>query len=196
MAQTSNREASACPNEEALLGYLLDSTSDGEIGRHVNGCDRCVASLRVAHARLQLDADVDVRVPAAIRDRAAANPAAERRLPALSRWQEAVARFTDALRLPFLVPMAAAALLLLVVGLPGQRGDLPPSEATRDVQLRQQARVTVPSATLHREPSASAEGLASVGRGTTLLLMDEQDGWLQVELLDGTAGWMEKHAFE
>ena len=62
--------------------------------------------------------------------------------------------------------------------------------------LRQPARVTAAAAIVRRSPESGSEAVAELARGDGVLLMGERGGWYQVELDDGTAGWMPRTAFE
>lgn len=195
-----------CPGDESLIAYLLAETpglgaptaravGHDVVAAHVGSCDRCVAELRVVRSRLALAAEVDAPVPAAVRARLAA-PAPAPSPVRVAAAPGLLARLAAAFRLPLLVP-AAAALALVAVATGLERGRAPlPEESTRDVPLRQPARVTAPAATVHADPRAAAAATAVLGRGDAVVLLAEQDGWYRVELGDGRAGWMERSAFE
>lgn len=197
----TSAERRHCPGDERLIAYLLAETpglgastaravGHDVVAAHVGSCDRCVAELRVVRSRLALADGIDTPVPAGVRARLAPVPAPTAAAPGL------LARLVDAFRLPLLVPVAAALALVVVTGGP-ERGRAPlPEESTRDVPLRQPARVTAPAATVHADPRAAAAATAVLGRGDAVVLLAEQDGWYRVELGDGRAGWMERSAFE
>jgi len=186
-------EAAACPSDERLVAHLLEERSPDDptaIATHLLDCDHCVAQVRVARSRLSLAAEIAAPVPHAVVARLQRPVTAARRF-AFPTWR----RLQSALRLPLLVPVAAAITLFVYAGYPTDRTTSLPEEQTRDVPLRQAARVTAGTAALHAAPD-SAPGATRLERGTTVLLLAERDGWYQVELGDGTSGWMEKGAFD
>lgn len=196
-APTSSTERSACPSSESLLAFLLAGDKGPQlhqvVAHHLGSCDACLLDLQRAGRRLRLEAEIASPIPEAVRLAALPKPQVGA-LPE-STWQRAWRRLTDAVRLPVLVPAAAAVALVLAVGVPRNAEVATPSERTRDVALRQNARLTN-AATLHAAPTAQGAVLARLDRGTAVVLLDRRDAWVQVELADGTAGWMEQRAFE
>lgn len=201
-------EARGCPNDEWLVAFLIaEQPSLAEpgaarvslpehdaIAAHVRGCDRCVAELRIARDRMRLAFEVDAPVPAAVLGRAT-HPVGS--APAVSAGEVSWWRgLVERIRLPLLVPVAAAAALLLIVGMPQRQPVSAPEELTRAVSLRQPARVTAARATLHVAPQSASLAVAGLERGANVFLLAEQEGWYRIELADGETGWMEKSAFE
>jgi len=205
-------EQQRCPSDESLLSYLLaaspalngpgsrpESHSSGDIGgaafsAHIATCDRCVAELRIARARLCLAAEVEAPVPAAV----AARAASRRDVVAVGRFavHSWLRQFRDALRLPLLVPVAAGLAIIVVAAIPERGLVASPEESTRNVSLRQKARVTADTATLRVSPDSDASAAAELERGTAVFLLAESGGWYHVELENGTPGWLETRAFE
>lgn len=187
---------SSCPSGESLLAYLMagagQASGHADVAQHLNSCDACVLDLQRASRRMSLQDEVAAPVPAAVLAQvqssspAAAPPAA---------WRVAWRRFVGSLRLPVLAPAAAAVALVLAVGLPRQGEVVAPAERTRDVAVRQSARLTG-DATVHAEPAAAARVVARLDRGASVVLLDRRDAWVKVECSDGTAGWMERGALE
>ncbi len=187
---------SSCPSSESLLAYLMADASQmsrhAEVARHLDACDACVLDLQRASRRLSLQDAVMATVPASVlaqvqsSSAVAAPPAA---------WRVAWRRFVGSLRLPVLAPAAAAVAVVLAVGLPRQGEVVAPAERTRDVAVRQSARLTA-EATVHAEPAAAARVVARLDRGASVVLLDRRDAWVKVECGDGTAGWMEQGALE
>lgn len=183
-------ELGPCPSDERLVARLM--ADDGAVDLHLLECDSCVARIRVAHARLRRAGDIAAPLPGDTARRAAgaSRGHATRRaahVPAPRRWSR-VLRIS-------VIP-AAAALALVVTGLdPSQHDESVPEVRTRDVSVRQPARTTT-AAAVWAQPSSSEPATAHVGRGTSVVLLSERDGWYRVELQDGTAGWMERRAFE
>jgi hypothetical protein len=211
-AAATPSESRRCPGDERLIAWLVGETpalagpqgrvaarraDHDAIAAHVLGCDRCVAELRIVRDRLCLAAEIAAPVPVAVAARArAADAAPVARAAATEIARGWWPRLQAAFRAPMLVPVAAL-LALVVVGGNLDRGTAPtPEESTRDVPLRQKARVTAAQATLHADPVAGAAATAELGRGDAVVLVTERDGWYQVELADGRAGWMERSAFE
>jgi len=214
-AAATPSESRHCPGDERLIAWLVGETpalagpqrrgrvesvrsaDHDAIAAHVLACDRCVAELRIVRDRLCLAVEIDAPVPVAVAARVAdAAPAATARAArtefAGGWWR----RLQAAFRVPMLVPVAAL-LALVIAGGTLDRGRVPvPEESTRDVPLRQKARVTAAQATLHADPMAGTAATAELGRGDAVVLVSERDGWYQVELADGRAGWMERSAFE
>ncbi len=201
-------EAGACPSDEWLVAFLIgEQPSLAEpgaarvslpqhdaIAAHVRDCDRCVAELRIVRDRMRLAFEVDAPVPAAVLARATPPVAPTRHAASheLPWWRGLVERF----RLPLLVPVAAAAALVIAVGLPQRRQAPVPEELTRAVAMRQPARVTAPQATLYAAPQSDSLTVARLERGADVFLLAEQKEWYRIERPDGETGWMEKSAFE
>lgn len=194
-APASSTEGSPCPSGEALLAYLLAGDSGQHLHqpltRHLGSCDACLLDLQRASRRLRLEAEIAAPVPASVRG-AELPPVAA---PQPSSWQRAWRRLVASLQLPVLAPAAAGLALVLAFGLPRTGDPIAPSERTRNVSLRQNARLTM-AAPLHIEPTAQAAVLARLDRGVAVVLLDRRDAWVQIELADGTSGWMEQRAFE
>lgn len=215
-ATDTRRAGEACPSAETLAAFLATARSlpaelatdwqhdlvsadeQRAVTAHIATCDQCVEELRTAHRRLLLAAEIPIAVPPAIAARVTAlapeNPPATAGLAA---WIVGLRdRLGAALRLPVLVP-AAAAIALLVVFAPRPESSTPTSrEMSRSVDLRQPARVTVESAAVRAERRTDAETIATLPRGARVDLLREDDGWFRVALADGTEGWIERIAFE
>lgn len=210
-------DAKACPSAETLTAYLAqtdslpaalargwrDAITDDEEHRvtaHLAVCDRCVEDLRTAQCRLAIAAEVPLSVPADVAARAVA--VMPLRPPATfegsSAWIENARRWlTGALRLPVLVPAAAALTLVLVFAPRPQSPQSSQRELSRAVPMRQPARVTAAAATVRAERNnPDSETIANLRRGDQIVLVGEQDGWYRISLADGTEGWIERAAFE
>ena len=56
--------------------------------------------------------------------------------------------------------------------------------------------LTEPSAYIKAEPSMQSLDLLVIHEGTELLLLNEDMGWMQVQLTDGRQGWISKEVYE
>jgi anti-sigma factor RsiW len=201
---------SDCIDEETLILYMISPVSGDRrrrVDAHLGGCDACVIRLAQLHRRFQRVSDVEVPVPAAVRERARA--AFETNLGELAAastglvreakpWRERIEqRFSFWLRLPVLVPVSVAAGALLMVSLQetGLMTASPPG-LTRAVQREAQLRVTAVEGRVHRQPSRRAEVVAIVPRGESLEVDGIERDWYRVTLADGRIGWIERDAFE
>lgn len=192
LSTTRHAEAGPCPSDERLVARLMADADDSTLDHHLLECDPCVARIRVAHARLRHADEIAAPLPSHTVRRASgpSRGVATRRaahVPTSRRWGRA---------LRVSVIPAAAALALFVTGVdPARHDESAPEVRTRDVTLRQPARTTA-AAEMRAQPRINEPATSHVRRGTSVVLLSEQDGWYQVELKDGTAGWMERRAFE
>ncbi|HYD49333.1 MAG TPA: SH3 domain-containing protein [Terriglobales bacterium] len=186
MART---DAAGCPADERLLSHLLgEAGGDEEIAVHLQVCDRCVAELMRAQRRLALAEEIAVPVPAAVLERCQA--------PTLSPAPAPLRRPSQRAALWVPLALAAGAVLALATLRDTPPGAAPQTELTRDVQLRQDARITSASATLRQAPQSDATVLRDLARGDRVVLFDRDQDWYQVALPDGTKGWIEAASFE
>lgn len=216
MNHTDARSAATCPTSETLAAFLAASAtlpavlagdapaamlSDAEkraLNDHVTACDRCLEELRAASYRLALADEIAAPVPAQVAARAAADPRPHLRptavesagpLAAVRDWLAAT------IRMPVLVPVALAAMALIVV-VPQLRTNTTDGELSRAVELRQIARVTADTAVVRTERDGSSPALGTLARGDRAVLVGERDGWYRIALADGSEGWIERSAFD
>jgi hypothetical protein len=199
------------PTDELLVAYLSATLATAEIAdieRHIGTCDDCVAVLTMMQRRLGMAEKVAAPVPASVAARAteawqAAPPEQVERAPQSS-WRDAfdalVERIreitTVVVRVPVLVPVAVAALALVVVVTQSDWMRSGPHELTRSVQIRERLRVTAPEVAVRAQPSAHEQILATLKSGADVEVVGERGEWYQVVLPDGRSGWMERSAFE
>ena len=200
---------SAHPNDESLVAYLTTGLSDIDrrgIDRHLQDCDLCIESLSMTQRRLSIAAEIPTPVPASLSERVAAVSAPpalasrESRAPWLSPMLD---RLSSVFRFPVLVPVAVAAVALLVVV---TRSDwmnpVPQRERSRSVTMRERLHVTASEARVWQRPGVRGQQAgeeritATLKRGARVEVIDEKAGWYQVILPDGKEGWMERTAFE
>jgi hypothetical protein len=105
-------------------------------------------------------------------------------------------RLAAAVTMPVLVPVALAALALIVIVPRLQNPTVRDGELSRAVELRQPARVTVDSAAVRKEPAGDAVVVTTLVRGDRTVLVAQQGDWYRVALADGGEGWIERRAFE
>ncbi|MGD9763897.1 MAG: SH3 domain-containing protein [Candidatus Binatia bacterium] len=204
---------SGCVGEEHLLLYAMNGTALGEderhgIADHVGGCDACVAALQRLQRRLGVAADVATPVPAAVQMRArsvvdaALHELARETAPATPLAHQVghgiLERLRSWLRVPVLVPIAAAgaAVLMLSVGrVPMRTG--PATEQSRALPAAStRLRVTVSEAPVYSRPSGQSQVITTVRRGAMLEVAGEERDWYEVRLEGGNSGWVVREAFE
>ena len=218
MSHTDTRFDAMCPTEETLAAFLAASGSlppeltqgwdraafsEAELQAltaHVDACDRCVEELQTASRRLALTAEMPIVVPADVAARTAI-VAQQRKTESTPRgfsvWiAELGERFKDAISMPVLVPVAIAALALIVIVPRWQSSTAPDAELSRAVDMRQSARVTADSAVVRKEPTADGAVVTTLKRGEHTVLVAQQGDWYRVALADGGEGWIERRAFE
>lgn len=201
---------SGCAGEEPLVIYAtggMNGTERAALEAHLGGCDPCISALTLLHRRLAVAGVVDTPVPAGVQQRG--RLALEAWLPAFAPVEELprhaeprasvlLGRLRGLLRVPVLVPAAVVAGALLVIALqPG-----PVERAVSDEHGRAIApdsarmRVTAVEATVRSRPSMQSEVVATVRRGTLVVVAGEERGWYRVRLDGGSPGWVEREAFE
>jgi hypothetical protein len=171
------------------------------LATHVDACDRCIEELRVASRRLTLATEMAVEVPAAVAARAAIAAGMPSKVAAKTSvaggwFAELRERLAAAVTMPVLVPVALAALALIVIVPRLQNPTVRDGELSRAVELRQPARVTVDSAAVRKEPAGDAVVVTTLVRGDRTVLVAQQGDWYRVALADGGEGWIERRAFE
>jgi uncharacterized protein YgiM (DUF1202 family) len=72
----------------------------------------------------------------------------------------------------------------------------PPPPVTADEAVSHNVSVKATALNVRREPSADAEQVVQVKKGTTLGVIREENGWLRVKLADGTLGWVAERFVE
>jgi len=198
------------PNDEWLVAYLTTGLSPQEhrrLNAHLLDCDRCVQTVAVMQRRLTIAAEVAAPVPASIRRRAGACPAADSCAgdtapsPASLEPLDWIAWVRDRLalvtRISFVVPGAVAAIALAVlVTRTNWMNPTPQHERSRSIQMHQQLRVTASEAAVRREPARHTPVVAMLRRGMPVRILGQDGAWYHVELPDGSVGWMEGNAFE
>ncbi len=202
--------AATCPANEHLLAMLTNGLVDDErhdLDAHLEHCDRCLDTVTLLHRRLALDNDVARAVPAAVIERASVALGCVPAPAALSATWATTAgigarladfreRLTAVVRWPALVPVAAAAALMLVVSQTSWMAPQAPRELSRAVAGHQHLRVTAREAVVRSQPSGRADVVATVTRGTVVDVGGEERDWYRVSLPNGTGGWVDRHAFE
>jgi hypothetical protein len=138
-------------------------------------------------------------VPAGVAERALRSMPAEaqreRRIGGLDTWLAAIRdKLASILRFPVLVPVAVAAVAVLVV-MTHESWSPAPGELTRSTQIHQRLRVTAPEAVLRAQPSRKEPTIAILKRGTDVEIVGGRGEWLQVHV-EGKEGWMERQAFD
>jgi uncharacterized protein YgiM (DUF1202 family) len=99
-----------------------------------------------------------------------------------------------------LTPFALLALFLLSCAAPAPAPVPPPVEApppaSVDEAVTHDVKVKATALNVRREPSADAEQVVQVKKGTTLGVIREENGWVRVKLEDGTLGWVAERFVE
>lgn len=195
--------SSKCPTCEYLVAYLEDDISPRErldIDQHLQSCRDCVQFVRRALHRIRVAGTTGEAVPEQVRlairpvtvpldtsHPAGAAPQVKR--PSLLDWFR---QLLDTFRAPLLIPIAAAAVALLVVA----RGPLFTNGSATRGPGAQVLQVTALEAELLEQPGLHGRTLASVRRGGTVTILGEQGAWFRVRLENGTEGWIDQHSFE
>ncbi len=207
----------SCPSDEFLIAALTNGISDDEqhwLDAHLETCDRCLDTVGAASHRLRIADEIPAAVPEAVRRRAGATPepfpallpeprpAMDRpapswlpaREPATPGNSAARARLAALVRPPVMIPLALAALAVLVVMTQNwMNSDLPRAQ-TRSISVSQRTRVTAVEAPVRRQPSGHAEVVATVTRGTLVEISGEERDWLHITLPNGSDGWIDQEA--
>jgi anti-sigma factor RsiW len=200
---------SGCGGEERLVLYATGGLRGDErhhLEKHLATCDPCVGALGMLHRRLSVASVVDVPVPDGLRQRAhvaldeglrelAAEVVPAR--PATTPGAALLQRVGSWLRIPVLIPVAAAATALLVVALqPAHNDPTNLGERSRAVApAASKLRVTAVEASVRSRPSMQSEVVGTVHRGALVEVAGEERDWYQVQV-DGRPGWVEREAFE
>lgn len=186
----------ACPSGEWLTAYLTTDLSVEEsqrIDSHARGCDNCARLLQTASARLRIAPEVAVALPFELRQRVAPREVAQRRESHRPAWRDLLERFTELLRPSALVPLAAAAILLLVI-----RTQLHDNDSVRSLPPLEQTtlRIGATQALVRTQPTTRAEVIATLERGTAVTYRGEDRDWYRVTMPNGTEGWIERDVFD
>lgn len=187
---------SACPSDELLLAYLVMGLGGEEHERtdhHVRECNRCMTALTTMQNRVSMAAEIPTPVPGPIQERVRSGTGrASRSVQVAPRawWATIRDRLATVFSLPVLVPAAVAIGALLVVVT--QQKVEAPREMSRAVQPHSTLHVTVAEAVVRSQPAAQEQVVATLKRGASLRVIDEQGDWYNVLLPDGTRGWTER----
>jgi hypothetical protein len=203
------------PDEEALIAYLasMPHTLDErrEIEQHLAACDRCVAMLAVAHARLAVGDEVAVTLPPGLLERAQrlaarieapAVPAVDphpvaRARPQPAGWLAGIRQRIEIWsRLPVLVPVSFAVGVTIMVMVDQLRPTQVLEPARRSITLEPAQLVTTGATVVRAEPHAQAAIVATLARGEVVTVDQEEREWYRARLADGRQGWVDHQAFE
>jgi hypothetical protein len=199
----SSNSTTEHPSDELIVAYVTSGLTDDErraIDAHIRTCDRCVEDIAVVQRRLDMLPEIPTRVPVEILERArvSAPTPVPRRRASLATWIAAIRdRLADFLTVPVLVPVAVAALALLVlvtqqvwVG-PGSQQQL-----IRSVDTHETMHVRTEIALVRDRPAADADVVQELHRGARVDVIGEQGNWCKVVLPNGEQGWVEHQTFE
>ena len=193
------------PSDEWLIAYLTTGLSGHErqgVEVHVRACDVCVGTLATMQRRLSWGPEVGAPVPATLVARATAGvPTSPAAGPIRAPWGAALLeRLRHLVPLPILVPVAVAATAIVVLTSHSDITSRAPHPQSRAVEMQQALPVTALEAAVWPRPeppgTAGDRAIATVRRGTKLLVVGESGEWYRVTLPDGRNGWVERHAFE
>jgi hypothetical protein len=203
------------PDDEALLSHLISARQGADeragIEQHLLHCDRCVAVLAVAQARLALADEVPAPLPAHLFERAerlaravvAPEPSPRPGTATSFRGRRRgwLAGIRDRLeswsRLPVLVPASFAIGVLIMVF--ADRTLMRPGmvePARRSITLEPTQLVTRDTAVVRAQPSGNAAIIATLAPGDVVAVDHEEREWYRARLSDGREGWIERRAFE
>jgi anti-sigma factor RsiW len=201
-----NMHAPSCPGAETLVAYLtdaLDAEARGAAEQHLNECDACLTALPLMRHSLARGAAAALSVPKSVQRRAMA---AFGDAPAVAlghSWTRGVrqllatarAALPSLVRIPVLVPIAVAAVAVLMIATQHDRLGVP-GGMSRSLHVVQQRRVTAMQALVRAQPSSHAAVVGTLHRGDRVEVRDEERVWLRVALGNGTEGWVERDAFK
>jgi anti-sigma factor RsiW len=194
-----------CPDAETLVAYLTDAVeaqARAAVDRHLKDCDACLTALPLMRHSLARGSTAAVSVPKSVQRRAMAAlggvPAGARNGPGARGVRRLLAAARAGLpslvRIPVLVPIAVAAVAVVVITSRDDRLGVS-RDMSRSVHVVQQRRVTAMRAPVHAQPSSHAPVVGTLHRGDRVEVRDEERVWLRVALGDGTEGWVERDAF-
>lgn len=196
------RKSASCPPEEELAAYLSGVSSAARqlaIDEHLAACDACLYAVMAAARRASFDREILLPVPEPVLARAAGATQAPATQPASG--ERSGQKRQPVLRSPlprarWWLSAALAASLAWVAVQTGWLQNIPEIayRQTRAVRTEEEVKISARRAEVLAAPHPRAAVVATLARGDTVRVGEQDRDWYRVTLPDGREGWIAMEA--
>lgn len=197
------RGSASCPAEEELAAYLSGVSSTARqlaIDAHLAACDACLRAVMAAARRTSFDREILLPVPEPVLVRAAAAATQAPTTQPASGERSGQER-RPVLRSPlpparWWLSAALAASLAWVAVQTGWLQNVPEiaHRQTRAVRTEEEVKISARRAEVLAAPHPRAAVVATLARGDTVRVGEQDRDWYRVTLPDGREGWIAMEA--